>query len=261
MVSSAERHTGGGWIETQKKRWLCVRQRAGPLVKECRAIRPRLSKTDTQWETTEKNKILRPPLDSSVRRTPTDRVELMLALLGRSSTVYILTFDDQHLPDTYQGVRNQFKLFIRRLRRWRKETFDYVYVIEGRHGDHRYHIHLVLRNADFSPAEIRYLWGQGEEVEDVPLLAGPEDSFRRTARYLTKESTDGITLPIGAKTWGCSKGLYSQLPKIETFWSTTGRIRVPKGSLVVKSYNTENAFGIYHYVSYIAPPCARVRHS
>ena len=27
--------------------WTCVRQRAGPLVKECRAIRPRLSSNDT----------------------------------------------------------------------------------------------------------------------------------------------------------------------------------------------------------------------
>ena len=46
--------------------WTCVRQRAGPLVKECRAIRPRLSSNDTPYERTEKNKILRPPRDSSV---------------------------------------------------------------------------------------------------------------------------------------------------------------------------------------------------
>ena len=35
--------------------WTCVRQRAGPLVKECRAIRPRLSSNDTPYERTEKN--------------------------------------------------------------------------------------------------------------------------------------------------------------------------------------------------------------
>lgn len=42
----------------------CVRQRAGPLVKECRALRPRLSRDDSPYERAEKNKILRPPRDS-----------------------------------------------------------------------------------------------------------------------------------------------------------------------------------------------------
>ena len=28
-------------------KWICVRQRAGPLVKECRALRPRLLLTDS----------------------------------------------------------------------------------------------------------------------------------------------------------------------------------------------------------------------
>ena len=35
--------------------WYCVRQRAGPLVKECRALRPRLSAVDGLYERTEKN--------------------------------------------------------------------------------------------------------------------------------------------------------------------------------------------------------------
>ena len=35
--------------------WTCERQRAGPLVKECRAIRPRLSAEDSVYDRTEKN--------------------------------------------------------------------------------------------------------------------------------------------------------------------------------------------------------------
>jgi hypothetical protein len=42
-------------------RWICVRQRAGPLVKEQRAIRPRLSQYDSPYERAEKNRILRTP--------------------------------------------------------------------------------------------------------------------------------------------------------------------------------------------------------
>ena len=36
--------------------WICVRQRAGPLVKECRALRPRLSANDTPYQRSEKIK-------------------------------------------------------------------------------------------------------------------------------------------------------------------------------------------------------------
>ena len=46
--------------------------------------------------------------------------------------------------------------------RWRKDSFDYVYAIEGRHGDKRFHIHLVLRDADFTLEEVRFLWPGGQ---------------------------------------------------------------------------------------------------
>ena len=54
-------------------RWICIRQRAGPLVKGQRAVRPRRSQHDSPYERAEKNKILRPPRDSGVCRTRKDR--------------------------------------------------------------------------------------------------------------------------------------------------------------------------------------------
>ena len=152
--------------------WYCVRQRAGPLVKECRSIRPRLSAGDSPWERAEKNKILRPPRDSSVCRTRVDRLELRLALFGYEGSVYTLTFDREHEPERFQDVRRAWRSFLYRLKKWRGRGFDYVYLIEGRHGDHRYHIHLVLRDSDFAPAEVRHLWRFGN-VDDEPLLKYP----------------------------------------------------------------------------------------
>ena len=72
-------------------RWICVRQHAGPLVKEQRAVRPRLSQYDSPYERAEKNKILRPPRDSGVCRTRMDRLELLLALFGFDGWSYTLT--------------------------------------------------------------------------------------------------------------------------------------------------------------------------
>ena len=130
-------------------------------------------------------------------------------------------------------------------------ALDYVYLIEGKHGDHRYHIHLVLRDSDFSPAEVRHLWRYGENVEDQPLLRYPRDSYRRTAKYFNKEATDGITIPISARTWVCSRSLLRQLPPAECWRDTTGEIPIPKDARSHGVYNTANEFGQYRYAWYI----------
>ncbi|MCI9444324.1 MAG: hypothetical protein HFF69_06315 [Oscillospiraceae bacterium] len=231
--------------------WYCVRQRAGPLVKECRSIRPRLSTNDSPWERTEKNKILRPPRDSSVCRTRVDRLELRLALFGKEGTVYALTFDREHEPQRFQDVRRAWRSFLYRLKKWRGRPFDYVYLIEGRHGDHRFHIHLVLRDSDFSPAEVRCLWKFGQDVDDQPLLRYPHDSYRRTARYFNKEATDGIAIPISARTWVCSRSLVKQLPPLECWWDSSGEIPIPKAARSRGVYHTGNEFGQYRYAWYI----------
>ena len=232
--------------------WTCVRQRAGPLVKECRAIRPRLSSNDTPYERTEKNKILRPPRDSSVCRTRVDRLELRLALFGFEGSTYTLTFDREHEPGKFQDVRRAWRSFLYRLKKWKKGApFDYVYLIEGRHGDHRYHIHLVLRDSDFSPAEVRHLWRFGSNVDDQPLLRNPHDSYRRTAKYFNKEATDGIVIPIGGRTWVCSRSLVRQLPPVELWRDGSGTIPVPEDAKRRGFYQTANEFGEYRYAWYI----------
>lgn len=233
-----------------KNHWTCVRQRAGPLVKECRSIRPRLSANDTPYERTEKNKILRPPRDSSVCRTRADRLELRLALFGCEGSVYALTFDREHEPQKFQDVRRAWRSFLYRMKKWRQRPFDYIYLIEGRHGDHRFHIHLVLRDSDFTPAEVQFLWKQGG-VDDQPLLLHPRDSYRRTARYFNKEAADGLVIPIGARTWVCSRSLVKQLPPTEYWRDASGDIPIPADARCCGTYNTANAFGAYRYAWYI----------
>ena len=111
------------------ERIYCVRQRAGPLVKESRAIRPRLAQYDSPYERAEKNKILRPPRDSSVCRSTVDRLELLLALFGYDGWSYTLTFDDEHLPEAFREVRKRWKSLLRRMRIYHGSPMDYVYLI------------------------------------------------------------------------------------------------------------------------------------
>jgi len=230
--------------------WICTRQRAGPLVKECRALRPRLSAYDSPYERAEKNRVLRPPRDSSVCRTRVDRLELRLALFGYQGSFYTLTFDESSLPASFHEAENVWRSFLRKLREWLGRPFDYIYNIEGRHGDHRYHLHLVVRDSDFTPAELRYLWERGW-VDDEPLLRGPGDSYRRTAKYMLKEATDGVTIPIGKRVCRWSQSLNQALPKPECFEARSGYIRIPKDAMSRGQYQTANAFGAYRYTWHI----------
>ena len=179
--------------------WLCVRQRAGPLIKECRAIRPRLSRTDDRDVRRDKtailNEVVKSP-HSAVCRSQADRLELRLALFGYAGSHYTLTFDSLHLPLSFRGVQLAKRAFMIRARRFRDgEPFDWIACIEGLHGDHRYHIHTVFRDSDLPPAVVRFLWKAGETWDEPVLMA--EGGYRRLAEYFNKERTDGVWIPIG----------------------------------------------------------------
>lgn len=240
------------------QKWICIRQRAGPLVKECRYRRPTLSKADLPEVKKKKNVIQHLIRNSSFRRTPKDRLELMLALMGLQSSVYCLTFAPEFLPPDFKGVRRVWRGYLAALRRWKKKPFDYVYVIEGKHGDHRYHIHLVLRDADFSPEEIRYLWGYGL-VHDSPLLSHKNDSFEAKATYFTKERTDGVVLPIGVHTWVASRSLYAKLQPPEKTKENSGQIDIPPNCRILDEDAKRNQFGEFRYAVYLYEECELIK--
>ncbi len=109
-----------------------------------------------------------------------------------------------------------------------------------------------LRDEDFSPAEVRFLW-PGGSVDDEPLLLGPRDNYRRTARYFCKERTDGVVLPIGARTWVASRSLYRQPAAAGEVPGRTGEIPVPPDAAWAEENAVRNPFGAYRYAAYIEP--------
>lgn len=230
--------------------WYCTRQRAGPLVKECRAIRARIGPADTRQDINEKRSLQKYE-HSSVCRTQVDRLELRLALFGFEGSHYTLTYDDLNLPPNFAGVRKSFRAFRERLKRWNHgEPYDWIGCIEGRHGDHRLHIHMVLRDSDFQPAVVRYLWKGGIEVDDEPVLR-KEGGFRRLAEYFNKERPDGFIIPIGRHPWSCSRGLAQKIPPPKRWQDDNGWIVIPDDIIWSRKNQHENDFGVYRYGSYI----------
>ena len=201
----------------------------------------------------EKNRIRALTRDACFRRTPVDRLELMLALFGWRASVYCLTFDPDHLPGSFQEVRRIWRNFLHAMRRWRKQPFDYVYVIEGRHGAHRYHIHLVLcgmrtslqRRCGSSGLGARwmmslYCWGPGTTTGGRP---GTSARSALTAWYFPSEPGPG---------WrhGPCTG---SLPPLEKCQAEQGEIPVPPDAAWAEENAVRNPFGAYRYAAYIEP--------
>lgn len=235
--------------------WQCCRQRAGPLVKECRALRPRLTPESAADEASKRE--LRRRENGTFERRQVDRLELRLALLGYKSSMHTMTFDPEHLPKDFREVRAALMNFFKRTQRWRAglektPAFDYAYAIEGLHGNRRYHIHIATRDEDLTPAEVAYLWRNGM-VDNEPVLM-EQGGFRRLAEYLNKERTDGFVIPIGRHPWSCSRTLTNKLPPPEKWRDTDGGIIVPDDAIWVRRGSVENDFGSYHYASWIEKP-------
>lgn len=231
----------------------CVRQRAGNLVKEYRGtMPPRYAPSDTDEDRRAKAD-LKAQRRTVLNRDSTDRLELMIALMGKYATHYILEFDDEHLPERFADVRKALRAFLRRVERYRgKGGLDYIPAIEGLHGAHRYHIHLVADYRQLSPAEVRFLWQCGE-VTDWPVYKrhGKALGYRYLARYLTKERSDGIIIPVGRHPWSCSRSLRAKLPPPEVWLDESDRIAVPEGALLPRMRTGGSQFGSYRVASWI----------
>ena len=233
--------------------YYCVRQRAGPLVKEYRGTAlPRYSPDDTAQDRQEKTK-LKKQKRTALNRHPTDRLELMLALLGKGATHYILTFDDENLPKKFTDVRKALQAFLRRVERWRGgKKLDYAYAIEGLHGDHRYHLHFVTDYYQLSSCEVPLLWTAGEVIERPVLKRyGKVLGFRYLAEYLTKERSDGIIIPIGRHPWSCSRSLRAKLPEPEIWLDECGKIEVPEDAAWARRAYGCSEFGEYAIASWV----------
>ena len=105
------------------------------------------------------------------------KLELLLAAnLVKGDVVGCLTFDDYHLPETREQVRNKFKWFLDKLRATREargQDLVMFWSIEHLHGEGRWHIHIACNATGNDYEEMLRLWGQGE-CEFNPLRVDKE---------------------------------------------------------------------------------------
>lgn len=207
---------------------LCVvTQRSGPLTKVYFTDRFRL----VRWAGEQQCRGSPSPLPS-MWDSSADKLELYLALFGYRGIHHVLTYDDEHLPQTFDGVKRSFSAFLKRVRRFDPSIRRYIYAIEAGHTHGRWHIHFVADDGDLPTAVVQHLWGNGfvdPGYKDYPVLTH-EEGYRRLAEYFCKDGNHMI--PLGRHRWGVARGMrqlipprtvrvQSRAPGIprETFWS------------------------------------------
>lgn len=229
--------------------FVCVRQRAGPLVKA-------LVTDNYGYLRRYGPGAVQGRCGPALSRTTVDKLELRLALFGYDGIFYTLTFDDDHLPPDRAGVDRIWDAFAKRLRRWKREPVDYyVYRVEGLHGDHRLHIHVFLRDQDFPPAVVQYLWrtwGSAYDVRCDRARVLSEGGYRGLAIYFTKEVPE-----VGRHPWGCSRALSKYIPPPEVSTCKSGMVRLPKGATPLPMQGRDRPqlgdWGLYGYSRYLLP--------
>ena len=229
-----------------------VRQRAGPLVKTYTTDRKRF----VEWaKRSDMGRLSAPCMWAK----SADKLELYLALFGYTGTHYILTFDDEHLPDSFDGVKRCLAAFIKRARRMRPMLRRYVYAIEVGHSGGRWHIHFVADDSDLPFDVARYLWRYGwvnPGYVKYPVLH-KEDGYRRLAEYICKDR-DGGFVPLGKHKWGVERGVRVMIPCPETSFPSL-RPAVPlhafwarAGGKEMRDPITGKSFGYLYKASWVA---------
>lgn len=223
---------------------------AGPLVLE--AVYPAPNPRDSDGVRAGKKALSSSAQQRMNLKYAYQKLELEIAAnFGRKDLYITLTYDDEHLPANRREAQRRMQAFFRRLRTARRpagQETRYIYVTEHKHGEGRWHHHLLLNSTGEDFDQINRLWGQGG-VEFRAIRIDKDKNFETLARYLCKEQRE----KLGLRLWSCSRNL--KKPERECF-------RVPddtplflpssrRALLLDDSGDVRTVYGHYRFIKYL----------
>lgn len=182
------------------------------------------------------------------------RLEFLIAMNFVLTDLFLtLTYRDADLPYTRKEAREKIAKFLTALRLWRKKqglTLKYIYVIEHKHGDGRFHHHIIINATERDMETIRALWIYGD-VCDMEYLGSRE--YEDWAGYMTKEGIEGR--PVGERMWIPSTNLKKPIERT-TYVSDDETLDFPAVAGVVRLASKEatERDANFHYIKYRIPP-------
>lgn len=238
---------------------------AGTLVKVVEYIPP--FPHDTTQQRAAKHKTTTAAQKRLNFRNAQGKLELKLAAnFCRNDYFCTFTYDLESEPKTREEVKRHKEKFIRALRaqrRNRAQGLKWIFSIENRHGEGRYHLHAVInaadRKRDFD--EICSLWPYGRvEVARLFNASHKFNTWLDIARYMTKERPEEGKdfTPVGAQIYSCSRNLVNPLMDpacIKTEWiDADAELIIPPSAFILDREETENEYSKFKYVKYMTEP-------
>ena len=237
-------NTGEGKVKRRKT------VRAGRLVWDAvyTVPRPNASKQE--------RKRIREVTEEQVQRTNANTAQRKLEMLmatnfDEGDLVLTVTYRDADLPDSADATRKHLGKVFGQMRAYRKARdlpeLKYIYVLEGRHGDHRPHAHIIINAAGGDLELMRSLWIWGD---DIQLNYIRDRGYDGWAGYLTKERREASL--NGKKQFVGSRNLARPITTYE--WVDDGTsVEAPPGAQVLDEGGGRNEIASCRFVKYLMP--------
>ena len=222
--------------------------RAGRLVWDCTYTVPRPNASKQE------RKRIREVTEEQVARTNANTAQRKLEMLMATNfddtdLVLTVTYRDADLPDSADVTRKHLGKVFSQMRAYRKARelpdLKYIYVLEGRHGDHRPHAHIIINAAGGDLELMRSLWIWGD---DIQLNYIRERGYDGWAGYLTKERREASL--NGKKQFVGSRNL--DRPVTTYAWVDDGTtVDAPPGAQVLDEGGGRNEIASCRFVKYL----------
>lgn len=224
--------------------------RAGRLVWDITYTVPRPNASKQE------RKRIREVTEEQIQRTNANTAQRKLEMLmatnfDETDLVLTVTYRDADLPDSADVTRKHLGKVFAQMRAYRKARglpdLKYIYVLEGRHGDHRPHAHIIINATGGDLELMRSLWIWGD---DIQLNYIRERGYDGWAGYLTKERREASL--NGKKQFVGSRNLARPVTTYE--WVDDGTtVDAPPGAQVLDEGGGRNEIASCRFVKYLMP--------
>ncbi len=176
---------------------------------------------------------------------------LMAANFGPRDIFATFTYSDEHLPFLKKEVQRDLTAFVRDLRNERRKAgreLKYIRSIEHKHGEGRWHVHMLINATGDDYDQICRLWQKGA-VEFRKIRVNREKNFETLAKYFCKEGRD----KPGERLWSGSKGNLKK-PERSFSYVPAGEVMRPppeKRTAYRTLERKETPYGQFYYMEYV----------
>lgn len=173
---------------------------------------------------------------------------LIAANFGPKDLFLTLTYTDECLPSDRDQVKRDVAAFVKSLRRHRPgQELRYIYCIEHKHGEGRWHVHMLLNSTGEDFDLILRLWKRGG-VEFKKIRVDREKNYESLARYFCKEPRD----KPGDCLWSGSKNLRKPLKTFQRAEAGEVLRPPPENKTVYRNLEKkETTYGDLFYMEYV----------